>query len=120
MANKLVLVDGNSLFYRAFYALPPLQNENGEYTNAIYGFCNILTKIITDFKPTHLVVAFDAGKHTFRNDLYAEYKAFAALSSLRRGFKKGKRDRQVRVDYPLILRLFLCVCRAFDRRFGCA
>ena len=75
MANKLVLVDGNSLFYRAFYALPPLQNENGEYTNAIYGFCNILTKIITDFKPTHLVVAFDAGKHTFRNDLYAEYKA---------------------------------------------
>jgi len=74
MKNKLVLIDGNSLFYRAFYALPLLQNEKGEYTNAIYGFCNFLIKIIEDLKPTHIMVAFDASKHTFRHDLYAAYK----------------------------------------------
>jgi len=75
MNNKLVLIDGNSLFYRAFYALPLLQNEKGEYTNAIYGFCNFLIKIIEDLKPTHMMVAFDASKHTFRHNLYSEYKA---------------------------------------------
>lgn len=75
MADKLVIIDGNSLFYRSFYALPLLTNANGEFSNAVYGFAIQITKIINDIKPSHIVVAFDAGKHTFRNDLYSEYKA---------------------------------------------
>ena len=75
MADKLVIIDGNSLFYRSFYALPLLTNANGEFSNAVYGFAIQITKIINDIKPSHIVVAFDAGKHTFRNDLYNEYKA---------------------------------------------
>lgn len=75
MANKLVIIDGNSLFYRSFYALPLLSNSDGEYSNAVYGFAIQIVKIIQDIKPTHIAVAFDAGKHTFRNDMYSEYKA---------------------------------------------
>lgn len=75
MAEKLVLIDGNSILYRSFYALPPLTLPDGMYTNAIYGFANIIIKIINDFKPSHMVVAFDVSKKTFRNDIYEDYKA---------------------------------------------
>ena len=75
MANKLVIIDGNSLFYRSFYALPLLSNANGEYSNAVYGFAVQIVRIINEIKPTHIAVAFDAGKHTFRNDMYDGYKA---------------------------------------------
>ena len=75
MANKLVIIDGNSLFYRSFYALPLLSNANGEYSNAVYGFAVQIVRIINELKPTHIAVAFDAGKHTFRNDMYDGYKA---------------------------------------------
>lgn len=74
MSKKLVLLDGNSLLYRAFYALPLLHNEKGVYTNAVYGFSNILLRIIEEEKPTHILVAFDAGKTTFRHSEYKEYK----------------------------------------------
>lgn len=74
MSNKLVLIDGNSLLFRAFYALPLLHNEKGVYTNAIYGFTNILLNILEDEQPTHMLVAFDAGKTTFRHSTYKEYK----------------------------------------------
>src|SRR5699024_1468878 len=74
MTKKLVLIDGNSLLFRAFYALPLLHNEKGVYTNAIYGFTNILLNILEDEKPTHMLVAFDAGKTTFRHSTYKEYK----------------------------------------------
>ena len=75
MSNKLVIIDGNSLFYRSFYALPLLSNSDGEYSNAVYGFAIQIVHIINDIKPTHIAVAFDAGKHTFRNDMYDGYKA---------------------------------------------
>jgi len=75
MAEKLVLIDGNSILYRAFFALPPLALPDGGYTNAVYGFANMIVKAIQDIKPTHMVVAFDVSKHTFRNDIYSEYKA---------------------------------------------
>lgn len=74
MSNKLVLIDGNSLLFRAFYALPLLHNEKGVYTNAVYGFTNILLNILEEEKPTHMLVAFDAGKTTFRHSTYTEYK----------------------------------------------
>lgn len=72
--EKLVLIDGNSLSFRAFFALPLLTNKAGVYTNAIYGFTMILDKIIKEEAPTHFMVAFDAGKTTFRNNMYSEYK----------------------------------------------
>lgn len=72
--KKLVLVDGNSLAYRAFFALPLLSNEKGIHTNAVYGFTTILMKMLEEEKPTHMLVAFDAGKTTFRHKTFKEYK----------------------------------------------
>ncbi|GAA0484025.1 DNA polymerase I [Salinibacillus aidingensis] len=74
MSQKLVLIDGNSILYRAFFALPLLNNEKGVYTNAVYGFTTMLLRILEEEKPTHLLVAFDAGKTTFRHKTYTEYK----------------------------------------------
>lgn len=72
--NKLLIIDGNSIINRAFYALPLLSNSRGEYSNAVYGFVNILTKAILDLKPTHIAVAFDYGKKTFRHKIFSDYK----------------------------------------------
>ncbi|WP_186578409.1 DNA polymerase I [Aquibacillus kalidii] len=74
MAEKLVLIDGNSIAYRAFFALPLLNNDKGVYTNAVYGFTTMLLRILEDEKPSHILVAFDAGKTTFRHKTYQEYK----------------------------------------------
>ncbi|KEZ51264.1 DNA polymerase I [Metabacillus indicus] len=74
MPKKLVLIDGNSIAYRAFFALPLLNNDKGVHTNAIYGFTMILMKILEDEKPSHMLVAFDAGKTTFRHETFKEYK----------------------------------------------
>lgn len=72
--KKLVLIDGNSIAYRAFFALPLLNNDKGVHTNAVYGFTMMLMKILEDEKPTHILVAFDAGKTTFRHKTFSEYK----------------------------------------------
>nr|WP_202596894.1 DNA polymerase I [Staphylococcus aureus] len=74
IVNKLVLIDGNSLSFRAFYALPLLSNKAGIHTNAVYGFAMLLEKILKEEKPNHFLVAFDAGKTTFRHEKYSEYK----------------------------------------------
>lgn len=74
MKKKLVLVDGNSIAYRAFFALPLLHNDKGVHTNAIYGFTMMLMKILAEEQPTHMLVAFDAGKTTFRHETFEEYK----------------------------------------------
>ena len=72
--DKFIIIDGNSLINRAFYALPPLANFEGEISNGVFGFINILTKAIIEIKPKYIAVAFDFAHKTFRNDLYAEYK----------------------------------------------
>lgn len=72
--NKVLLLDGNSLAYRAFFALPLLTNESGIHTNAVYGFTMMLQKILDEENPTHMLVAFDAGKTTFRHSTFGEYK----------------------------------------------
>lgn len=69
-----MLIDGNSIAYRAFFALPLLNNEKGIHTNAVYGFTMMLMKILEEEKPSHILVAFDAGKTTFRHKTYSEYK----------------------------------------------
>ncbi|MGJ7920456.1 DNA polymerase I [Neobacillus sp. LXY-4] len=74
MEKKLVLIDGNSIAYRAFFALPLLNNNKGVHTNAVYGFTMILMKILEEENPTHILVAFDAGKTTFRHKTFSEYK----------------------------------------------
>ena len=72
--EKLILIDGNSLANRAFYAVPPLTNRDGFVTNAIFGFVNMLKKVRQEEKPDYLAVAFDAGKTVFRHEMYADYK----------------------------------------------
>ncbi|MBP1587508.1 MAG: DNA polymerase I [Clostridia bacterium] len=75
--KKILLIDGNSIANRAFYGAGAnmLRNAEGLYTGAVYGFVNIISKVIDSENPSHVSVAFDAGKHTFRHNLYAEYKA---------------------------------------------
>ncbi|CAM2818044.1 DNA polymerase I [Hathewaya histolytica] len=73
--EKLVVLDGNSLMYRAFFAMPDLTNSEGLHTNAIYGFINMLLKIKSEFKPDHIVATFDKKAPTFRHKEYDEYKA---------------------------------------------
>lgn len=72
--DKFLLVDGSSLLHRAFYALPVLTTQNGEYTNAVYGFIMMLNKIIDQERPDYLCVTFDKSRHTFRTEKYADYK----------------------------------------------
>ncbi|MFP3124934.1 DNA polymerase I [Ectobacillus funiculus] len=74
MKKKVVLIDGNSIAYRAFFALPLLNNDKGIHTNAVYGFTMMLMRILEEEKPTHMLVAFDAGKTTFRHKTFGEYK----------------------------------------------
>ncbi|GLC88323.1 DNA polymerase I [Lysinibacillus piscis] len=72
--EKLLLLDGNSLAYRAFFALPLLTNDSGIHTNAVYGFTTMLQKLLEEEQPTKVLVAFDAGKTTFRHETFTEYK----------------------------------------------
>ena len=72
---KIMVIDGNSLMHRAFYALPMLTNKKGIPTNAVYGFVNMLLKLIDEYKPEYLGVAFDKKGPTFRHEVYHQYKA---------------------------------------------
>ncbi|MBQ2995389.1 MAG: DNA polymerase I [Peptococcaceae bacterium] len=73
--KKLVVIDGNSLANRAFYAIPMLSNSKGIITNAVYGFTNMLQKLIQQEQPDYLAVAFDVSRKVFRHEQYADYKA---------------------------------------------
>ncbi|MDF2591112.1 MAG: polA [Clostridia bacterium] len=73
--GKLVIIDGNSLMHRAFYALPNLTNSKGFHTNVIYGFINMLYKLQEEFKPDYIGIAYDRKAATFRHEEYPEYKA---------------------------------------------
>src|ERR687890_1813329 len=75
--RRLLLLDGHSLAYRAFFALPAenFRTGTGQTTNAVYGFTSMLINLLRDEQPTHLAVCFDVSRSTFRNERYAEYKA---------------------------------------------
>lgn len=73
--ENLLLIDGNSLINRAFYALPPLNNDEGKFTHAVFGFTTMLIKAIADFSPKYIAVAFDLPAPTFRHKMYDGYKA---------------------------------------------
>lgn len=74
MSEKIVLIDGHSILNRAFYGVPDLTNREGLHTNAVYGFLNIMFKILEEEQPQYLTVAFDVHAPTFRHEIYAEYK----------------------------------------------
>ena len=73
--KRLIIIDGHSLLYRAFHALPPLSNKNGQMTNAVYGFLLILFKAIKDLEANYIVACFDTKKPTFRAEQFEDYKA---------------------------------------------
>lgn len=91
MENKLLLIDGNSLTYRAFFALPPMTDAQGRNTNAAYGFTMMLLKLIEEEQPTHMLVAFDASSETFRHDVYQEYKG-----------SREKTPSELREQFPIV------------------
>ncbi|MCC2686008.1 MAG: polA2, partial [Paenibacillaceae bacterium] len=99
--GKLIIIDGNSIANRAFYALPLLSNSSGLHTNAVLGFTTMLLKLLEEEKPTHFLVAFDAGKVTFRHEGYEEYKG-----------KRAKTPPELSEQFPLI--------RDLVRSFGIA
>lgn len=88
---KFMIIDGNSIINRAFYGLPLLTNAQGLYTNAVYGFLNILFKLLDEEKPDYLAVTFDVSAPTFRHEKYAEYK----------GNRKGMPD-ELRSQMPML------------------
>ena len=73
--RHLVLIDGSGFIFRAFHALPPMTRADGTPVNAVFGFCNMLARLLRDHVGTHLAVVFDAGRVTFRNAMYGDYKA---------------------------------------------
>ena len=96
MNKKLVLIDGNSIINRAFYGIPTLTNSEGIHTNAIYGFLNIMFKILKEEEPTHLAIAFDLKAPTFRHKMYEAYK----------GTRKPMPD-ELREQVPLLKELLI-------------
>ncbi|MDE5780237.1 MAG: DNA polymerase I, partial [Lachnospiraceae bacterium] len=74
MSEKLVLIDGHSILNRTFYGIPELTNSEGIHTNAVYGFLNIMLKVLEEEKADYCIVAFDVNHPTFRHQMYAEYK----------------------------------------------
>ena len=74
MKKRFVVLDGSSLIFRAFYALPPMTSAQGQPTGAILGFSNMLTRLLSDLKPDLMALAFDKSRHTFRTERYADYK----------------------------------------------
>ncbi|MFA4830737.1 MAG: DNA polymerase I, partial [Patescibacteria group bacterium] len=73
--QRFIIIDGNAIIHRAYHALPPMTAKDGTMVNAVYGFTSMLLKVINDLKPTHLAVSFDVAGPTFRDKLYADYKA---------------------------------------------
>ena len=83
-APRLLLLDGHSLAYRAFFALPVenFSTTTGQPTNAVYGFTSMLINVLRDEQPTHVAVAFDVSRRSFRTEQYADYKANRSESCL--------------------------------------
>ena len=73
--KTFIIIDGNALLHRAWHALPPLQTKQGVVVNAVYGFLIVLLKVLNEMRPEYIAVTFDTKAPTFRDALYAEYKA---------------------------------------------
>ena len=102
-----MVIDGNSLANRAFYAIPMLSNSQGFITNAIYGFYNMLVKVLEEEKPAYLVVTFDKGKEVFRHEVYADYKA-----------TRKETPEELRLQFPVLKDLLRTMNIAIVEREG--
>lgn len=91
MSNLVMIIDGNSIMNRAFYGVPPLTTKEGIHTNAIMGFLNMMNRLVDDYQPTHLSVAFDLKGPTFRHKVFEDYK----------GTRKGMAE-ELRMQMPII------------------
>jgi DNA polymerase-1 len=89
--NRLIIIDGNAILHRAFHALPPLTSSDGTLTNAAYGFTSMLIRLIFDLTPTHIAVAFDRPKPTFRKELFKDYQ-----------IKRPKMDDGLAAQIPMV------------------
>ena len=72
--NRLILIDGSGYIFRAYYALPPMNRKDGTPVNAVFGFTNMLVKLIEDYSEEKLIVIFDAARKNFRNKIFPQYK----------------------------------------------
>jgi DNA polymerase-1 len=95
---RLFLIDGGSYIFRAYYAIPSMNNSAGLPTNGIFGFTNILLKFLKQYKPEYVVVALDAGRETFRNQIFAGYKA-----------NRSKPPADLLVQFPYFRRVLECL-----------
>jgi len=89
--NRLIIIDGNAILHRAFHAIPALTSPDGTQTNALYGFLSMMFRLVTDLTPTHLAVAFDRAKPTFRKELFKDYQ-----------IKRPKMDDSLAAQIPLV------------------
>lgn len=89
--NRLIIIDGNAILHRAFHALPPLTSPDGTLTNAVYGFTSMLIRLISDLTPSHIAVAFDRPKPTFRKELFKDYQ-----------IKRPKMDDGLAAQIPVV------------------
>ena len=94
LMQKFLIIDGNSLAFRAFYALPFLTNHESTPTGAVFGFMNMFLKVVEECSPTHIAIAFDYGKKTFRNQIFADYK----------GTRRETPD-ELRTQFPILKNL---------------
>lgn len=95
--SKLIAIDGNSLLFRAYFAMPPMKrSSDGQPTGAVYGFMNMLFSIIEEYEPTHIAVAFDRKEPTFRHLLFDKYKA-----------GRRKTDPELLSQFPVLKKLSL-------------
>ena len=107
MSRKFMILDGSSLMYRAFYALPLLTSPTGEYTNAIFGFSNMLAKLLQELEPDALVIAFDKGKKTFRTEMFPDYKG-----------NRQKTPEELKAQIPLLHDFASALGMAFVEKEG--
>lgn len=105
--DKFVIIDGNSLINRAFYALPLLSNSKGEFSNGVYGFANILIKGILELKPKYIAVCLDYGKKTFRNEIFKDYK----------GTRK-ETPEELRKQFPILRKMLANMGIAYVEKEG--
>ena len=89
--GKLILIDGSAYIFRAFHALPPMNRKDGTPVNAVYGFTNMVMKLVDDLRPEHAIVVFDHARENFRNDIFPEYKA-----------NRGETPEELIPQFPLI------------------
>lgn len=93
--DKFLVIDGSSLIHRAFFALPPLTNSKGQSTGAVFGLCNMLLRLLQEQRPKYLAVAFDKSRHSFRTEMFADYKG-----------QRKPTPPELKEQFPLALQLF--------------